>query len=123
MKSDWKNFTKEELSCSCCNEQNPNLEFRELMDIVQEMREELGFPFEVSSAYRCENHHIEAAKDKPGMHSIAAIDIRVHSERAYDLMEAAIAKGFTGIGFSQKGDHKYRFIHLDMREERDVWSY
>lgn len=121
--SNWKNFTTEELNCSCCGETNESLEFRELMDIVQEMREELGFSFKVTSAYRCPDHPIEAKKSKYGQHSIAAIDINVWGEKALNLIELALAKGIKGIGVSQKGPHKTRFIHLDMRETYAIWSY
>ena len=120
----WRNFSDEELSCRCCGESNPNLEFEELMDAVQEMREELGFPFPVTSAYRCPDHPIEAKKDKFGYHRTAAIDINVYGHKAVSLIELALEKGFTGIGVNQKGPYKQRFIHLDMREgPRVIWSY
>lgn len=121
--NNWSNFTQDELSCTCCGEANPNLEFVELMDIVQEMRDELGFPLPVSSAYRCSSHPIEAKKSKPGMHNIAAIDIRVSGNKAHKVLELAMKKGFTGIGVNQKGNHNQRFIHLDMRDNGTVWSY
>lgn len=121
---DWANFTNDELDCSCCGDENTSLEFRELMDEVQEMREELGFSFPVTSGYRCLNHPIEANKSKPGQHSIAAIDINVYGEEAVSLIESALQKGFTGIGVNQHGSYKQRFIHLDMRDgPRTIWSY
>lgn len=122
--SDWKSFTDEELNCHCCGEENTSLEFRELMDEIQEMRDELGFPFPVTSAYRCKDHPIEAKKDKFGAHNIAAIDINVYGEKAVRLIELALQKGFTGIGVNQTGPYKQRFIHLDMRDgPRTIWSY
>lgn len=121
--STWKNFTKEELECSCCGADNPNLEFNELMDLVQEMRDELGYPLPISSAYRCESHPIEAKKSKPGMHNIAAVDIKVFLSKAHEVLELAFKKGFTGIGVSQKGSMNSRFIHLDLRENKTIWSY
>ncbi len=122
--SKWPNFSDDELNCHCCGDENPNLEFTEMMDVVQEMREELGFPFTVTSAYRCMDHPIEAKKDKYGQHNTAAIDINVYGSNAIRLIELALQKGFTGIGVSQKGDYNKRFIHLDMREgPRVIWSY
>lgn len=122
--SEWKNFSDEELQCKCCGTDNTSLEFRELMDIVQELREELGFPFRVTSAYRCEDHPIEAKKDKHGQHTIAAIDINVWGDQAVQLIEAALAKGITGLGVNQKGPYHQRFIHLDVRDgPRVIWSY
>lgn len=119
----WKNFTKNELSCSCCGEENPNLEFIELMDLVQDMRDELGFPLPVSSAYRCSEHPIEAKKKTPGMHNVAAIDIKVSHEKAHKVLKKAMEMGFTGIGVNQTGNVNQRFIHLDLREEGRIWSY
>lgn len=126
MKSDtqWPNFTEAELACKCCGEMNPNIEFVELMDEIQEMREELKFPFNITSSYRCPVHPIEADKSKPGQHAIAAVDINVHGDRALQLIECALKRGFTGIGVNQQGPLSGRFIHLDMRDgERKLWSY
>ena len=122
--SEWKNFKDEELNCRCCGEANDSLEFRELMNEIQEMRDELGFPFPVTSAYRCKDHPIEAKKDRYGQHNVAAIDINVHGDQALKLIELALARGFTGIGINQKGEYKKRFIHLDLRDgPRKLWSY
>lgn len=121
--SEWANFSDEELNCHCCGEANPNMEFVELMDLVQEMREELGFAFTITSAYRCPVHPIEKDKATPGQHAVAAIDIAVSGGEAVKLVELALSKGFTGIGVNQKGLHKQRFIHLDMRDIPYIWSY
>lgn len=125
MKTSWKNFSERELRCSHCGKTNPNQEFQELMEVVQEMRDDLGFPMGVSSGYRCEDHPIEAAKDEAGHHSHAAIDLRVSYDRAYDVVSYAVARGLFGVGVSQKGDARTRFIHLDNRPEsqRRIWSY
>lgn len=117
----WPNFSDAELNCRCCGEPNPNLEFIELMDIIQDMRTELGFPFAISSGYRCSDHPEEAKKKKPGQHNIAAVDIKVDRERAHQVLELAFKKGFKGIGINQKGNG--RFIHLDMRDYKTIWSY
>ena len=119
----WRNFNEGELACSCCGEQNPNIEFVELMDMVQELRDIVGFPLPVSSAYRCESHPIERAKKKPGQHNIAAIDLAVGYGQAHTVLKAAMLMGFTGVGINQKGNG--RFIHLDLRDPdlATVWTY
>lgn len=120
----WKNFTKSDLICKYTGKENPNVvEFTKFMDMVQEMRGELGFPFYIASCYRDPTHPEEAKKVKPGQHSRAAIDIRVDPENYYKLLKKAIEKGFTGIGINCKGAYKNRFIHLDNREIPSVWSY
>lgn len=121
MKISWKDFSARELQCSCCGKLNPNREFIVLMNMVQDLRDRVGFPMAVTSAYRCKNHPIEAKKASPGQHSIAAIDLGVSREKAYIVLREAMKMGFTGIGVNQKGGG--RFIHLDIRENPTVWSY
>lgn len=130
MQMSWPNFPLYELTCSCCGKLNPNPEFIELMDDVQTLRNIMKIPFNITSAYRCPNHPIEAAKvaaGKPlGRHTIAAIDINLHHSEVYDTLEQAIIMDcFTGIGLNQRGEYKDRFIHLDQRpvEERTIWTY
>jgi len=95
---------------------------------IEALREELNFPFVVTSGYRCANHPIEARKASPGAHTTGrALDLLVSGENAYKLLSGALRAGFTGIGVNQKGDS--RFIHIDDIEsagERPrpwVWSY
>ena len=100
----------------------------DFMQKVEALREELGFPFVVTSGYRCSSHPIEASKFSAGAHSTGnALDIAVAGDEAYRLLEGAFKAGFTGIGVNQKGD--VRFIHLDNIEKGQgrprpwVWSY
>ena len=101
---------------------------KEFMIKVEALRHELGFPFTVTSAYRCKDHPIEARKASPGSHeSGRALDIGLRGEQAYKLIQAALTAGFTGIGVNQKGSS--RFIHLDdlenskARPRPHIWSY
>lgn len=97
------------------------------MEQIVHLREELGFGFVVTSSYRCPDHPVEARKSSPGAHTTGkAMDIKVSGKRALLLLEAALRRGFIGIGVNQKGDHSQRFIHLDMWNEGPrpaVWSY
>lgn len=100
----------------------------EFMELMDEMREELGFPFIVSSAYRCPDHNDAiSTTGRDGPHTTGrAIDIAVDRENAYLLLALAFAKGFTGIGVKQKGSG--RFIHLDTLTPEEslrptIWSY
>lgn len=121
----WKNFSDDELRCKCgCNQLNPNEKFIDLMDKLQELRNQYGKPLKISSAYRCSEHPIEKAKTcKPGQHNIAAVDILCWGADALDILELALDLDFTGIGINQKGDYTKRFIHLDLRENQALWSY
>mgnify|MGYP001266525960 CR=1 FL=1 len=120
-----KYFTEDELVCTHCGKSGMDETF---MNRVDTLRDQLGFPFPVNSAYRCPEHPIEARKSHAGVHSIGhAIDIGVRGEQAHMLLYAALEAGFTGIGINQKGNS--RFIHLDDIENSPkyprptVWSY
>ena len=121
----FKYFTDSELRCSHCQQNRMDGYF---MEKVEALREELGFPFMVTSAYRCPRHPIEARKKLSGAHSTGqAIDLAVQGENAYRLLYGALRANFTGIGVRQKGNS--RFIHLDTIKSSDgrprpwVWSY
>ena len=121
----FKYFTDDELKCQHCGVEGIDGYF---MAKIDNLREELGFPFPVTSGYRCPEHPIEARKKAPGAHTTGqAVDIGVSGNEAYMLIEAAIRDNFTGIGINQKGDS--RFIHLDIIPHSSssprpwIWSY
>ena len=121
----YKYFSIDELKCQHCGEHNMDESF---MVKVEALRQDLGFPFVVTSAYRCKDHIIERKKKAPGAHSTGhALDIAVSGNQAYRLLTEALNVGMTGIGINQKGPN--RFIHLDDIEWEEnrprpwVWSY
>ena len=123
----YKYFLPHELRCSHCAAERMQPHF---MENIITLRELLGFPFIVTSAYRCKNHPIEVRKDSPGAHTTGqALDINVYGNNAHRLLDAALRAGFSGVGISQKGEHLKRFIHLDnlgtsdTRPRPTVWSY
>ena len=121
----YKYFTKDEMRCSHCGAYEMDDTFMQRLD---QLREDMGFAFPVTSGYRCSKHPIEARKKAPGAHTSGrAVDIGVKGEEAYRLIEGAIELKFKGIGIAQKG--KSRFIHLDDipnspdRPRPWIWSY
>ena len=124
MANEWKYFTEDELKCSHTGECAMDDEFMAMLDAI---REECGFPFAVTSAYRSPQHPVEAKKAKPGAHASGkAVDILANAERAYILIEVALKHGIHRIGIAQKGDMGSRFIHLDADDSKAsprVWSY
>lgn len=121
----WENFNLDEFACRHCGK---NLISHNLVDKLQSLRTELGFPFVITSGYRCPKHPNEINKSKPGTHAMGfAVDILSHGEQAYKIVANAPKHGFTGIGVNQKG--KGRFIHLDIAEVNHgkqrptIWSY
>lgn len=121
-------FSLNELKCSCgCETQGVLPEF---LENLNEIREMYGHPMIITSAYRCAQHPIEAAKQAPGPHSTGlAVDVAVSGGDALRLVEVALACDITGIGIKQRGDISQRFVHLDIVPARPngprphIWSY
>lgn len=123
--SGWRYFPRHELACKCCGEMHMHPGF---MRKLVELRDKAGFPFPVTSAYRCPNHNQRVSSTGiNGPHVTGrAVDIAVSRERALWIVSYAVEYGFTGLGISQKGTS--RFIHLDDLQAPDyprpsIWSY
>ena len=126
----WQYFnyeTDKMLACSCCGVQGMDEQF---MSILDTLRHDLGFPFIITSGYRCPNHNsVVSSTGATGPHTTGkAIDIGVYGDDAYKLVTAAQDYGITGIGIKQNGSYQSRFIHLDIlsRPEQPrpwIWSY
>ena len=90
------------------------------LEKLDQLREECGFPFRITSGYRDETHPNEARKEKPGTHNQGiAADIAVSNgfERM-NIVHNALKLGFGGIGVA-KG-----FVHVDTRTTTPVmWTY
>ena len=124
-KNNWKYFTEDEVKCKHTGLCEMDDDFMQKLDII---REEVGVPFIVTSAYRDKTHPIEAKKKTPGAHASGkAIDILIRGKDALNLIEVALKHGITGLGVKQHGDS--RFIHLDTldaqpsRPRPHIWSY
>jgi|TARA_R110000765_G_scaffold393913_2_gene487337 uncharacterized protein YcbK (DUF882 family) len=111
-------FDIAEFDCSQsgCNKMEPA--FLEKLD---ELREIVGWSFQITSGYRDLSHSAEVNKPGGGGYHTKGIacDVRVHSgKQKHELIKAAMAHGWTGIGVAKT------FIHLDTREDTPVvWSY
>jgi hypothetical protein len=133
------NFPAWELSCHCgCEYTGMD---RTFLSMLQEVREDLGFPLPISSAARCPEHNAAVSSTgEDGPHTtLRAVDILLFGGRLvefnalvsnYVLGERGQAHRFTGLGFKQNGPRSQRFIHLDnllVHETRGprpwVWTY
>jgi len=121
----WEFFTENELRCKCgCGKADMHPEF---MHRLVGLRRELGFPFVLSSAFRCPKHNAEVSNTgEEGPHTTGrAVDIQVRGADAVKLVSFAPLYGFKGIGVSQKGGA--RFIHIDDLgspfPRPNIWSY
>lgn len=126
----WKHFRREEFRCrggDCCG--GSNLVADDFVDMLDRLREACGFPFPITSGYRCSTHNQRVSSSGPnGPHTSGrAADIAVSHERAFRVVQLALQMGFTGVGVQQKGGG--RFIHLDTlengpgRPRPTIWSY
>lgn len=124
----WRHFQLAEFACACCG---GNQISRELVDLLDNGREALGFPFRIRSGYRCPRHNDRVSSTGVnGPHTTGqAVDLGLYGGEAWRLLSWAMdQRVFTGIGISQKGDLHRRFIHLDTlahpeRFRPTVWNY
>jgi zinc D-Ala-D-Ala carboxypeptidase len=125
-KTEEKNYFKpKELACRHTGDQGFDPGFLKTLNAI---REECGFSFALSSAYRSPEHPIEARKEVKGAHTHGkAVDILASGENALEIIRVAQKHGIQRIGIQQKGSG--RFIHLDGCTEEDgfpcpaIWSY
>ncbi len=120
-----KDFKKSEWmskSVECSNETTHRMQ-PEVMAKVQKLRDFMGQPLTLLSAYRCSAHPVEARKVKPGQHTNGlAVDIKVtDGAMAFQLIKYALTElGATGFAYSKK----YGFVHIDWRKGVSVtWNY
>ena len=118
---DWSNiehFTEEEFKCPCCGEAPMDQSFMESLDFV---RDTLGFPFIITSGYRCPDYNDSiSSTGRDGPHTTGkAADIALSYGRARQALDLLVHE-FNGLGLKQHGDG--RFIHVDLLESR-VWTY
>ena len=96
-----------------------------LLIMLDNLREEYGYPIKLTSTYRSPDHPIEAKKSKPGEHAYgAAVDIAcVGGEATFKLVKAAIEVGFTRIGVSRKNNFVHVGIGYPGAPETTIWTY
>lgn len=124
----WPNFSHAELRCKCgrCGSTGAEMD-PAFMDLLQRLRTAYGKPMRLSSAYRCPAHPVEAKKAAPGEHCTGkAVDVAIQGADALELLNLALAVGFTRIGINQKGSG--RFLHLGTSAggrfpSPAIWSY
>lgn len=116
-----EHFTLSELACHHCQTMRIPDDF--LMHL-ESLRVEFGRPMRISSGYRCGEHNARVSNTgMNGPHTKAAVDVLVSGADAYDLIILTQLWGFHGLGVYQRGPMESRFVHLDRRSSRRVWSY
>jgi len=126
MVSSSKYFSKAELRCRCgCDEALMDEKFMMRLDAL---RYRYNSPITLSSAYRCPKHNnAVSSTGLAGPHTTGkAVDMSVSGREAHKILELMYELNFQGVGVSQKGAHKSRFIHADDITEGNrpwVWTY
>ena len=120
-----KNFSDEELRCSCCDD---NLMDDEFLERLQTIRNKFGSVMHLSSAYRCPNWNEQVSKSgRTGPHTTGhAVDVVVSGKNALRLINIALDCGVQGVGIKQHGEYAGRFVHLDDLTDGvrpHIWSY
>ena len=128
-----KNFTTDEMHCQCnygCGQDEMDDEF---MKMLQELRDQAGFAFRISSGRRCQLHNqdISSHKNPAGIHTFGkAVDIltgHINTTSVLKLVKQAQDIGFTGLGMNFRGNRKSRFLHIDNRDSDfsppAIWTY
>jgi uncharacterized protein YcbK (DUF882 family) len=105
----------------------------EFMKMLQELREQAGFAFRISSGRRCELHNSDISSHhlKKGIHTYGkAVDIltgHVNTTSVLNLVKLAQNIGFNGLGLNFRGNRKSRFLHVDSRDSGfsppAIWTY
>ena len=111
-----KYFSEAETQCHCgCggNKVNPLL-----LEKLDELREMIGGPLELSCAYRCPEHNAEVGGEPNSQHLLGnAADVLVpdfdHCNTVDQLAWYAEQVGFDGIGIYPEDE----FVHVDVRDD------
>lgn len=121
------NFSASEFYCKCgeyCDGPSPHPNrTRHLAWTLQRIRDEIGFPIRVNSAYRCPTHNknIGGATHSKHLDGIAAdIDVMgISSKQVADKVEDLMAQGSIPNG----GLGRYKtFTHVDIRNNPARWG-
>jgi len=109
-----KNFTLKEWECSC-NDCTETLVDMDHVAKLQKLREDLGSPIKITSAYRCKKHNAAVGGAKNSIHMTgSATDIQVRGMEPTAVQDAC--EHFDGLG-------RYdTFTHVDSRGSQARWD-
>jgi zinc D-Ala-D-Ala carboxypeptidase len=111
----WKNFSPRELACKGTGS---ILVDETALDRLQALRDKLGVPLLVTSAYRSPEHNRKVGGAKDSFHlKGCAFDIRMENQDPHAFEVAAREVGFRGVGYYAKQG----FMHIDLGPDR-TWG-
>lgn len=109
----WQNFTPEEVACK----NGQILIHPPTLDKLQRLRNRIGAPLVIRSAYRTPEYNAKLPGAAPGsMHLCArAFDVSMSGHDPHEFERQARAAGFTGFGFYPEDG----FMHIDTGPARE----
>ena len=120
--SRWKHFKLEEFTNSQHTHTVAELK-PELVDILDKMREECGFAFNISSGFRtkAENDElIDAVGNSSHLTALASDVLYNNDNQKFKMVSSAIKNGITRIGIAKT------FLHFDIdktKPQNVIWDY
>jgi hypothetical protein len=111
----WKYFTRNELD----SPDDGSLVINEdAIDKLERMRELMGVPLKINSAYRSKKHNAKVEGAEGSMHRQGrAFDISNKGHDPAELYQAAVKAGFTRFGFART------YLHVDTGNPPTWWEY
>jgi zinc D-Ala-D-Ala carboxypeptidase len=103
----WKSFSPQEIACKGTGSLAIN---EDALDKLQALRDKLGRPILLTSAYRSPEHNRTVGGAKNSKHMLGiAFDVRMENQDPQKFEAAARAVGFAGFGYYPKQG----FMHID----------
>lgn len=111
-----KNFSLHEFECTHPQHQHVQLD-EVLLEKLQKLRDALGKPIIINSAYRCSLRNSQVGGSPNSQHLLGkAVDIRVNGMSPVQVAAVAERIGFGGIGIYSN------FVHVDTRIGKARWN-
>ena len=109
-------FRNDELRCKCCGALTIDAVFRMRLNLARHLA---GFPFIVTSGYRCWKHNIDVGSTSSNHTSGQAADIKcLDPFDRFFMVQAMFKAEMLGIGINKE------FIHCDInRSRKALWTY
>ncbi|MCD9147861.1 D-Ala-D-Ala carboxypeptidase family metallohydrolase [Pseudophaeobacter flagellatus] len=112
----WPNFSPLEMACRGSGALMVDFD---AMDCLQALRDDLGKPIYLNSAYRSPEHNRRVGGAEQSQHLRArAYDINLRNHDPRQLEAAAQKAGFSSFGTYPKQN----FLHIDTREQPARWG-
>lgn len=120
-----EHFKLSECVCPCCDMVKIIPGFYRHMELLESMRQELGFPIVIKFGYMCPDYLFKTGKNPRSWHGLFATDVNPSWENNIDENEwlerlEAIHLKAIELEFGGIGEHETH-IHLDMRPDIMRW--